>query len=179
MNSLYFSNRFLVLVEIWQYQFFDSKNSKNKSPRESYEGSRIIAFIRLPHSSTEKYLHRQSKVELCDILTDDHTYIHIKPYSGPATLSNLFSQAVISADLVMSDREFLIKANDKIKKESTDDRFLISTDYRPKIILAIISSHCDDRPPIPFFSKIALRYTKRRLQAYGCNVFIKNIQKTV
>ncbi len=119
----------------------------------------------------------QSKVELCDVLTDDHTYIHIKPYSGSATLSHLFNQAVVSAELVMSDREFLIKANDKIKKEGADDRFLLSTEHRPNVILAIISNHREDRPPIPFFSKIALRYTRRRLQAYGCNVFIKNIQK--
>lgn len=119
----------------------------------------------------------QSKVELCDILTDDQTYIHIKPYSGSATLSHLFNQAVISADLVMSDREFLAKANAKIREVSGNDKFLISSEQQPTVILAIISKYNKDRPPIPFFSKIALRYAKRRLQAYGCNVSIKNIKK--
>lgn len=119
----------------------------------------------------------QSRVELCDILTDDHTYIHIKPYSGSSTLSHLFNQAVVSAELVMSDREFLIKANTKIREEGGDDRFFIAANHRPDVILAIISPHNDDRPPIPFFSKIALRYATRRLQAYGCNVAIKNIPK--
>ena len=119
----------------------------------------------------------QSRVELCDILTDDHTYIHIKPYSGSSTLSHLFNQAVVSAELVMSDREFLVKANTKICEEGGADRFCIAANQRPNVILAIISPHSDDRPPIPFFSKIALRYASRRLHAYGCNVAIKNIPK--
>ena len=119
----------------------------------------------------------QSRVELCDILTDDHTYIHIKPYAGSSTLSHLFNQAVVSAELVMSDREFLVKANAKIREEGGADRFCIAAGQRPNVVLAIISPYSAERPPIPFFSKIALRYARRRLQAYGCNVAIKNIQK--
>ena len=30
---------------------------------------------------------------------------------------------------------------------------------------------------IPFFSKVALRYTRRRLETDGCKVYIKNIKK--
>lgn len=119
----------------------------------------------------------RSKVELCDVLTDDHTYIHIKPYSGSATLSHLFNQAVVSAELVMSDHEFLVKANRKIKEQGGDDKFLISQEQRPTVILGIITEQGAERPPIPFFSKIALRYATRRLQGYGCRVYIKNIQK--
>lgn len=119
----------------------------------------------------------RSKIELCDVLTDNHTYIHIKPYSGSATLSHLFNQAVVSAELVMSDQEFLVKANRKIKEVGGGDKFLISQEQRPTIILGIITNQSNERPPIPFFSKIALRYATRRLQGYGCNVYIKNIQR--
>lgn len=44
-------------------------------------------------------------------------------------------------------------------------------------VLAIISKYDVDRPPIPFFSKVALRYTKRRLDSLGCTMAIKNIRK--
>lgn len=119
----------------------------------------------------------RSKVELCDILTEDKTFIHIKPYSSSATLSHLFNQAVVSAELVMSDQEFREKANAKIKDEGGSEEFLISSDCHPNVILAILSEHCEPRPPIPFFSKIALRYAVRRLRTYGCKVYIKNIPK--
>lgn len=117
----------------------------------------------------------KSKVELCDVLTVDNTYIHIKPYSGSATLSHLFNQAVVSAELVMGDREFVAKANMKIKESTLNDAFLIEGQARPNVIIAIISKHNCDRPPIPFFSKVALRYARRRLETYGCQVSIKNI----
>ncbi len=118
-----------------------------------------------------------SRIELCDVLTTDDTYIHIKPYSGSSTLSHLFNQAVVSAESVMSDSEFRSKANERIKRESDNSNFLISANVHPTVILAIISKSNEERPPIPFFSKIALRYASRRLRAYGCKISIKNIHR--
>lgn len=120
----------------------------------------------------------QSKVELCDVLTTDNTYIHIKPYSSSATLSHLFNQAVVSAELVLGDPVFVGKANEKIRERTTNPGFVIDTNGdRPTIILAIISEDDNERPQIPFFSKVALRYTRRRLETDGCKVYIKNIKK--
>lgn len=119
----------------------------------------------------------QSKVELCDILTTDNKFIHIKPYSGSATLSHLFNQAVVSAELVLGDAEFRAKANIKIGELSNNQSFQIPQAVRPDVILAIISENDLERPQIPFFSKVALRYTKRRLETFGCKMSIKNIQK--
>lgn len=118
-----------------------------------------------------------SKIELCDVLTTDGTYIHIKPYSGSSTLSHLFNQAVVSAESVMSDGEFRSLANLKIKEETNNSEFLIPNNCHPTVILAIISKFNEERPPIPFFSKIALRHATRRLRAFGCRVSIKNIHK--
>ena len=119
----------------------------------------------------------QSKIELCDVLTVDKKFIHIKPYTGSATLSHLFSQSVVSAELILGDGEFRRKANDKIKENSGDNRFYVEEGTRPDIVLAIISKEDCERPKLPFFSKVALRYTKRRLDALKCNLAIKNIRK--
>lgn len=119
----------------------------------------------------------RSQIELCDILTADGKYVHIKPYSGSATLSHLFNQSVVSTELVITDKEFLKKANEKIAEVTDKEEFLIKDGQHPDVILAIISKEDVDRPNIPFFSKVALRHTKRRLMAYNCNLAIKNIKK--
>lgn len=117
-----------------------------------------------------------SKIELCDILTSDNTYIHVKPYSGSSTLSHLFNQAVVSAELVLGDMEFCKKANVKIREKTTNPNFLINDKNKMNIVFAIISRSSNERPHIPFFSKVTFRYIKRRLEAFGCTVSIKNIK---
>lgn len=77
----------------------------------------------------------------------------------------------------MSDGEFRSLANLKIKEETDNGEFLIHNNSNPTVILAIISKLNEERSPIPFFSKIALRHAARRLRAFGCNVSIKNIHK--
>ena len=77
----------------------------------------------------------------------------------------------------MSDQEFREKANAKIKDEGGSEEFWIPADCHPNVILAILSDHGEPRPLIPFFSKIALRYAVRRLRAFRCKVYIKNIPK--
>ena len=95
-----------------------------------------------------------------------------------ATLSHLFNQAVVSAELVLGDPVFVGKANEKIRERTTNPGFVIDNNGdRPTIILAIISDDEGERPQIPFFSKVALRYTRRRLETDGCKVYIKNIKK--
>ncbi len=133
----------------------------------------------LMDAKTIQYGGGHSKIELCDVLASDNTYIHIKPYSSSATLSHLFSQAVVSAELVISDPSFRAKANKKIKEQSKKRQFQIKDSDTKDItvILAILSDFEEDHPPIPFFSKIAIRYAQRRLQAFGCKVFIKNITR--
>ena len=119
----------------------------------------------------------RSRVELCDILTTDGVFIHIKPYSGSATLSHLFNQAVVSAELVRGDAQFVAKANMKIQEQTQNPAFLLGEKCIPNVVLAIISEHDVEKPPIPFFSKVALRYTKRRLDTLGCQMSIKNVLK--
>ena len=127
---------------------------------------------------TISYGGGHSKIELCDIITSDNKYIHIKPYSGSSTLSHLFNQAVVSAELVIGDAKFRSKANIKIKELSANEEFLINENIRPDVILGIISKVDSERPRIPFFSKVALKYAKQRLEMDGCKLSIKNIHKT-
>ena len=55
-----------------------------------------------------------SQVELCDALVMDGAFIHVKQYGGSSSLSHLFAQERVSAQLIKSDDVFRRKAQDKI-----------------------------------------------------------------
>lgn len=117
-----------------------------------------------------------SKIELCDLLSKRKELIHIKPYTGSSTLSHLFNQAAVSAELVLSDSQFLSLANERINEISGSVDFTITDRRAIKVVFGIIHKSPTELPPIPFFSKVSLRYTKSRLQAFGFDVSIKTIK---
>lgn len=117
-----------------------------------------------------------SKIELCDILSSDKELIHIKIFTGSSALSHLFSQAAVSAELVLSDTQFLTLANGKIKELSRNDNFTIKDRRSINVVFGIIHTTEAKLPPIPFFSKVSFGYTKNRLQAFGLDVSIKTIK---
>lgn len=134
-------------------------------------------YFLLMDAKTISYGGGHSKIELCDALTVDGKFVHIKKYSASSVLSHLFNQALVSAELIIEDSEFLVNANKRIRELTDDERFLLGNEMIPTVILAIISKTDNERPEIPFFSKIALRHTYQRLTSYGCKVYIKNIKE--
>lgn len=110
-----------------------------------------------------------SSVEICDILTDDRRLVHIKKYGGSSVLSHLFSQAAVSGELLCSDASFRKKTNAKIKKNGHK----VSVDaFEPRnyeIVLGIIT-WSKKSLTLPFFSRVNLRATARRLRSFGYKV---------
>jgi len=116
-----------------------------------------------------------SKIEFCDLYTKDKKIIHVKQYGGSAVLSHLFSQGVVSGELLLADGEFRKKVNEKL----SDSHKISNANNKPnpsdfQIIFAIISSS-SKQLEIPFFSKVSLRNAKRRLEAYGYKVSLRKI----
>lgn len=118
-----------------------------------------------------------NKVELCDVMTHDNKLIHIKKNGSSAYLSHLFNQAAVSAELLL-DNTFRNKVNTKMNKFKFDKRLptnFKATDYT--VIIGIINKYHDERPKIPFFSKVSLRYTINSIKNLGYKVQLKNINK--
>jgi uncharacterized protein (TIGR04141 family) len=117
-----------------------------------------------------------SKIEFCDLLTNNKKIIHVKKYGGSSVLSHLFAQGMVSGELFIGDKKFREKVNKGLPEshriENTEDR-PIASDY--EIIFAIISS-LDKDLDIPFFSKVNLRSAKRRLGAFGYKVSLQKIK---
>lgn len=117
-----------------------------------------------------------SKIEFCDLLTKDKTFIHVKKYGGSAVLSHLFSQGYVSAELFLMDEAFRSKVVDKLITPEFKDVVKKSRPNPPeyKIVYGIITKN-KKKITVPFFSKVALKNNKRILEAYGYEVCLTKI----
>ena len=166
-------------IKISSLEFIDyNENMKNEDDynellAESLKGAYLIHKIgEIPFGGGTG-----NKIEVCDIMSENNELIHIKKNVGSSQLSHLFNQATVSAELLL-DKSFRKKVNDRLKEKkfniSLPDIFK-SSNYT--IIIGIINKYDDERPKIPFFSKVALRYTIKRITNFGYNVELKNIKK--
>lgn len=153
-------------------QDIENEDKYNEKLTNSINGYLIHKIGEIPFGGG-----RGNKIELCDVMTRNNELIHIKKNGGSAYLSHLFNQAAVSAELLL-DLNFRKKVNEKMKDNQLDKEFsnnFKTTDYT--IIIGIINKYHDERPKIPFFSKVSLGYTIRRMKNLGYKVELKNIKK--
>ena len=124
------------------------------------------------------------KVELCDILTKDGTYIHVKKRGRSSTLSHLFAQGVTSAEMLLNDQQFLADAAERVKKADFTFSDIVPTKLgeREKIKVAFVVLSRGQRPEkpygLPFFSSVNLMAAAQRLQNAGIEVRVREIKET-
>jgi uncharacterized protein (TIGR04141 family) len=98
----------------------------------------------------------RSKIEVCDILTNDKKFVHVKAHIKSNTLSHLFAQGAVSAQC-FRDKRFRAEAR---KKCLASHAPLFDGDPAPKdyeVVFAIMSTAPGDiRDALPFFSKQSL-----------------------
>ncbi len=134
-----------------------------------------------------------SSIEICDILTHDGCFIHVKRKLGSSTLSHLFGQGTVSADLFLMSRGYRDVTLNRIR-EVEDERAVAEGDdgYRGRfstfdpagitpsnyeVVYAIIAKW-DGREfvdALPFFSKVHLRRHIDGLRRLGYRVSYKRI----
>lgn len=103
----------------------------------------------------------------------------MKRYRGSATLSHLFSQGLVSAELFCSVREFREAVNEFLPEGYR----LPDVARRPnseefEVVFAIISK---SRNPLklPFFSRVNLKNAVQRLRAFGYRASVAKIQAAI
>jgi uncharacterized protein (TIGR04141 family) len=123
-----------------------------------------------------------SEVECCDLLSPQREFIHIKKRGASATLSHLFSQGSVAAELFMQEQDFREKVRDRLQQEGFPDHAALIPTPRPasnefKVVYGIIASHAADGtpPPLPFFSAVNLMQHHRRLQRIGVPAILRYI----
>jgi uncharacterized protein (TIGR04141 family) len=137
---------------------------------------------------------KTSPVEICDLLTADGKFVHVKRKLASASLSHLFSQGYVSGDLLQMSQEYReavlskIQAREKAWADETNDpsyqgRFstLNPDGIRPsdyEIVYAIVAKW-DGKSlteALPFFSKVNLRSFAEDLRRMGYKISYKRVQ---
>ncbi len=120
------------------------------------------------------------RIEFCDLMTPEKKLIHVKRKTESSTLSHLFAQGAISAELLFRDREFREKCREKARNLGEEWQDLIPED-RPvtsdyEIIYAIVARSRPDWPKwLPFFSQLNLCNTKTRLSSFGYKISLRHV----
>jgi uncharacterized protein (TIGR04141 family) len=121
-------------------------------------------------------IHSGSPIEICDLYSKNKEFIHVKHYGGSSVLSHLFNQGIVSAELFSSHASYRKDMNEKLPADyrvQKPDQPINPQEY--KVIFGIISSS-KDALEIPFFSKVSLRNSFRRLNLYRYNVYLQKIE---
>ncbi|PYD90666.1 hypothetical protein DNF23_21315 [Pseudomonas syringae pv. pisi] len=103
-----------------------------------------------------------SSIEVCDLLSGNREFIHAKHRKGGSSgISHLFAQGRISAELLLSDKEFRKGARGKLKGVSKDlvplDKF--DPSLSEIVFLVLGDKSIDVKSNLPFFSKVNLWIT--------------------
>jgi uncharacterized protein (TIGR04141 family) len=117
----------------------------------------------------------RSQIEFCDLYSQEHDLIHVKRYSGSATLSHLFSQATVSSQSFKSDSEFRRKVNTKLPRSHRIvdvTKGLRQDEYR--VVIAIVGGP-KSVTQLPFFSRVTLKNSYRGLLGYGFRVAVAHV----
>ena len=115
-------------------------------------------------------------IEPCDVAIGK-TLIHIKNNGGSSYLSHLFNQATNSCQL-LKDNSFREKLKEKLLNNNITD--LIDNNFNASdytIVLGIINKNHNERPHIPFFSKVSIKYAATLILNLGYKFKLKTIKR--
>jgi uncharacterized protein (TIGR04141 family) len=120
-----------------------------------------------------------SPVEVCDLLSKEGHFIHVKRKLQSASLSHLFGQGAVAGELFVRDQAFRAATRNQVTEAAFRNQIPDGTpntrDY--EIVYAIIAKWKNRtlKKALPFFSKINLRRHAETLQSMGYKVSYKRI----
>lgn len=120
-----------------------------------------------------------SRIEFCDLYTNNRELIFVKRYADSSVLSHLFAQGVVSAETFRREKRFRQLVNENLPASyRIGDQVDDMTPQNFTITFAVISESA--RPlheSLPFFSKVNLRNAVKLLESNGYNVRLAKIQQ--
>jgi uncharacterized protein (TIGR04141 family) len=122
------------------------------------------------------------RIELCDLLTRQRQLVHIKKRGSSSTLSHLFSQGLVSAELLARESAFRRGAREVIAALDGDFESVVP-EGRPsrdewEVGFVVITRSARDTPlTLPFFSLVNLRSAVLRLNDLGFKVSVRKVEE--
>lgn len=167
------------------YVWDEVKDGKIKSKIESEGDYNERASTDHSYHLLDKKLIKSNRtttpIELCDLMTDNKQFIHVKHRKGgSAGLSHLFAQGSVSAEILLGDREFRRKARTVLKRVSSGlqnsvplDGF--KSDGVEVVFLILGEDSTSLKSNLPFFSKVNLSKAFENLSQRGFKVSIAGV----
>jgi len=124
-----------------------------------------------------------TSIEFCDLLSSSGQLIHVKKRSSSATLSHLFSQGSVSADVFLQDASARTAIRSKLKKLKKRTFIALIPAKRPvaskhEVIYAVLAKNSSNWPPaLPFFSAVNLMHHAGRIQNLGFKVSLHHVRE--
>ncbi len=112
----------------------------------------------------------RDKVEFCDLYDRERVLVHVKRNGRSSVLSHLFSQGLVSAQLLFSDPAFRQAVNERLplSHRFADPATRINpSDF--EVAYAIVD-RAGRQVRLPFFSRVNLRSVCATLKGFGYNV---------
>jgi uncharacterized protein (TIGR04141 family) len=97
------------------------------------------------------------------------TLLHVKRYAGSAPLSHLFQQALVSGEAFRTEPDFRQKVSGKVSGT------LPNWQQVPENYVIALGIVRPGRLELPFFSKVTLRNTVKRLKGFAYDVVLAHI----
>lgn len=127
-----------------------------------------------------------SEIEICDFLSVNRQFIHVKDKTSSSRLSHLFNQGTVAARVLIVDAAARDRVREKIREreaESGESDYLAllpssTEDFRAAdftVVYGVLAAGAD--PKLPFFSLVSFRQAARELQALGYKCAFAWIQK--
>lgn len=128
------------------------------------------SYALMDKKTIESKARALTKIEFCDLYHNDRKIIHVKRFSGSSELSHLFAQAVVPAELFLYDSEFRVEVNKKLPaSHALNDPSQKPNPSDYEVVYGIVSRSSHELT-LPFFSKVVLRNSSRRLKELGYKV---------
>jgi uncharacterized protein (TIGR04141 family) len=148
-------------------------------PNEGEYNKALVASDRNQFCLMDKNLtYLGGAMEFCDIFSKKKELVHIKRYGGSKTLSHLFYQGVVSAELFKMEPEYRKLVRGKLPVAFRNFDAAAQPKFEEFHVVFGIISQSDKPLNMPFFSRVGIRHAVRRLQAFGYKVSMAKISVT-
>jgi uncharacterized protein (TIGR04141 family) len=122
-----------------------------------------------------------SRIEVCDLLTQNSEFICVKKYNSSSTLSHLFDQGYVSSTLLNDDkdyREYILNVcQDKFGNLAFSENHL-DKDHISFVFAIATNTPGPLAENLPFFSKVNLIRTNKTIKRMGFDVKLYKIKIT-
>ncbi|WP_326710102.1 TIGR04141 family sporadically distributed protein [Streptomyces sp. NBC_01474] len=137
-------------------------------------------YVSMDKAFANNPLKRTNRIELCDLLVDDDTFVLIKPAHGhSAPLSHLYNQGLVAIQMMRESADVRAEFRHKVFTKSNGKRVL-PEDFSPRhLVFAIYLKRGTTLTPDTLFafSQVTLAQTAKQLEQWGVTVEVIGIKE--